>query len=102
MAFSADFGLESGMIISQGYFRVEGIDFNPVRGFASAELSIYKDKASMLADLPVVTTFRYDVKGDNFVSYFGFGKLNELNMNVTSQFYMYLKTLSEFTNVVDI
>lgn len=105
MALIKQIELDNGIILTDAYIKISSIDFyNKVNdnSYVKIYVNIFKDQQARIDGKPEVTKFTYKISDPKFTEYFSLSVLNELNKNIVSQSYTYLKTLNTFSGATDI
>ena len=105
MALQKYIELDSGVILENAYIRISTIYFYNRIGdnsYVQIDVTVHKDLQARLDEKPEVTKFTYKCAEPAFTNYFSLTALNVANVNLISQAYNWLKTMSLYSVAVDI
>jgi len=108
MALTKQITLNSGVTLPEAYIKISEISFfNSINlnSYILIRVCIFNSKADRDVKRPEVIQLSYKVTGDDFTQYFDLNVLKQLDKNIVSQGYEYLKTMafySDATDVIDI
>jgi len=105
MALIKQIELDNGIILSDAYIKISNIEYNNKandNNNVKIYVNIFKNQQARIDMKPEVTKFIYNVNDPKFTTYFSLSVLNEINKNIVSQSYNYLKTLTTFSGATDI
>lgn len=105
MAISKSITLESGIELPNAYIRIDSFNYvNRVNEAPRVELliCIYKDEEARQRNKPEVVCLTALCSGDDFYTYFDLTVLEQLNISMISQAYLWLKTKDFYKDAVDI
>lgn len=100
MALINGITLDSGITLPNAYIKIEIINMMNTR-WCDISVNIYKDQAARDDELSPVASLVHRCI-DDYYEYFNLNKLNELDVNVVSQSYEWLKTLDYYVGSQDI
>lgn len=100
--------LDSGITLPEAYVKIVNVEYSNKVGeppFAQIKLNIYKDQQARVDERPEVITMEFRCSGNDFDNYLSLSVLDEVDKNLISQCYSWLKTTKLFsgsTDVVDV
>jgi len=102
MALQQSLNLSNGISLESAYIRIYNIelllnDVNTIK----ISVTIHKDKSSYDAQKPEVLILSHTCSSSDYNTYFLESILNELNKNIISQSYEYLKDII-YTTAIDV
>jgi len=104
MALIKQIELENGIILSEAYIKIETFKFYNKAGdnsYAKIEVNIFKDQQARLDGKPEVAKFIYKCTDPNFSLFFSLSILNNVDNNMISQSYEWLKTMNTYSGSID-
>jgi len=104
MALIKQIELDNGIILTDAYIKIETFSFYNKSGdnsYALIEVNIFKDQQARLDGKPEVSKFIYKCTDPNFSLYFSLSALNNVDVNMISQSYEWLKTMNTYSGATD-
>jgi hypothetical protein len=105
MGLQKQIELESGVILPEAYAKVSTFYFyntSSDNSYVNIEVNIFKDKAARDSGKPEVAKFIHKCNDPNFTEYFSLSVLNGIDVNMISQAYEWMKTMSIYSGSIDI
>jgi len=102
MALQKNISLQNGIDMTSAYIIIGEIEVNNKQKTVKIKTVIYKDVIAYNDDKPEVVEFIHTVTTKDFDIYFNDTVLKELNKSIYSQSYLYLKTLSLYSDASDV
>jgi hypothetical protein len=105
MGLQKQIELESGVVLPEAYAKVATFYFYNTAGdnsYVNIEVNIFKDKEARDAGKPEVAKFVHKCSNPKFTEYFSLSVLNDVDKNMISQSYEWLKTMSIYSGATDI
>jgi hypothetical protein len=102
MALQQSLTLNNGIILEFSYIRIYNIELN-ISNVKTIKISVtvHKDEASFNDSKPEVLTLSHSCSSSDYEEYFSEIILNQLDKNIISQSYQYLKDLI-YTTAIDV
>lgn len=104
MALVKSLLLDSGISLPEAYFKIQNVNVTlpaDETKFAEIRVYIYKDAIARQELRSAILTLSYVVSGTDYFTYFDYSTLNELDVNIVSQAYLYLKGLAFYNDAID-
>ena len=110
MGFQQSTAMPNGITCSDAYFKVARIEmYDLARKRCLFKLEAWKDKAARDATEPamdnirgVTTALKFDVRGDDFDTYFGDDVLSADGVSILQKCYEYARAHADYTNATDV
>jgi hypothetical protein len=105
MAFQKRIELDNGIVLENAYIKISSLCFyNKVNddSYVTVDVNIFKDQQARLDGKPEVTKYTYKCSGTYFTQYFSLSVLNAENVNMISQAYAWMKTMTLYSGATDI
>jgi hypothetical protein len=100
MALQQSLTLNNGIVLDSAYIRIFNIELNTtIVKSIKISIAIYKDKSSFDEYKPEVLTLYHSCSSSDYETYFSESILNQLNKNIISQSYQYLKDVIYITAI---
>lgn len=102
MGLQKNITLDNGINLPEAYMKISSCTY--INGYHTViNVNVYKDKTSRVNNKPEIIKFKHScVEISDFNQYFSLDVLNELDKNIISQSYLWLKTLSFYSDAIDV
>jgi hypothetical protein len=105
MALQKQITLDNGVTLTEAYIKIASFEFSNKASdvsYVRLEVNVFKDKTARDSGRPEVTKFVHKIGDPLFTEYFSLSILNQVDKNMISQAYSYLKTMSVYSGAMDI
>ena len=99
MALQKNITLDNGINLPKAYIRIISINFI-TNAHIVINVGVYKNKTSRNDKKPEVIKFKH-ICTNEYNNYFDLNILNQENVNIVSQSYLWLKTLPFYSDTID-
>ncbi len=100
MGLQKDITLDTGINLPEAYIVIGSVVY--INNYhATVNVNIYKDRQSRTDNKSEVVKFKH-LCVNEFQEYFGIDVLSRTDVNIIGQGYLYLKTLSFYTDAIDV
>lgn len=102
MGLQKNITLDTGINLPESYMKISSVNY--INGYHTViSVNIYKDKTARLDGKPEIVKFKHScVEIEEFNTYFSLDVLNQVDVNILSQSYIWLKTLPFYTDAIDV
>ncbi len=102
MGLQKNITLDNGINLPNAYMKISSCNY--INGYhCVVSVNIYKDKTARVDNKSEVIKFKHSCsKIEEFEEYFSYTVLNQESINIISQSYLWLKTLSFYSDSIDV
>ena len=102
MALQKNITLDNGINIPEAYIKISSCTY--INGYHCViTINVYLNETARIDNKPEIVKFKHSCSNiEEFEQYFSFEVLNQLDVNIMSQSYLWLKTLNFYSDAIDI